>query len=327
MNKKLISFIIIIILLPLVIVYSAITGSIDISAGELIKGLFSGANENVLIIKDLRFPRIIISLFAGAALAVSGVLLQAVMRNPLAEPGIIGVSSGAGFFTILMVSLFPTLFFFTPLFAFLGGAIAFFLVYIFSWKSGLDPLRMILIGVAINAVFTALSQLMGAQSASSMTSNVSVTTSTLSMKTWDDVQVMVLYGSIGLIISFLLFAWCNHLSLKDKTLKNLGFQVNRARFIISIVAVLLASIATAIAGMFTFVGLLIPHIGRLLVGTDHKLLIPFSAMSGALLILLADTLGRTMMAPIEIPASIIMAVIGGPFLIFLLRKSDRIYGN
>lgn len=327
MNKKVISFIAVIILLPAITIYSAITGSIEVSAVELIKGLLTGTNENVVIIKDLRLPRIIISMFAGAALAVSGVLLQAVMRNPLAEPGIIGVSSGAGFFTILMVSFFPTLFFFTPLFAFLGGACAFFLVYIFSWKSGLDPLRMILIGVAINAVFTGLSELFNAQSASSMMSNISVTTSTLSMKTWDDVEVMVLYGSIGLILSFLVFAWCNHLSLRDKTLKNLGFRVNRARLIISIIAVLLASIATAIAGMFAFVGLLIPHIGRTLVGTDHKVLIPFSALAGALLIATADTLGRTVIAPIEIPASIIMAVIGGPFLIFLLRKSDRIYGN
>jgi len=94
-----------------------------------------------------------------------------------------------------------------------------------------------------------------------------------------------------------------------------------------ILAVLLASIATAIAGMFTFVGLLIPHIGRSLVGTDHKVLIPFSALLGALLILVADTLGRIVLAPMEIPASVIVAIIGGPFLIFLLRKSDRIYGN
>src|SRR5690625_789319 len=121
MNKKVISFIAVIILLPAITIYSAITGSIEVSAAELIKGLLTGTNENVVIIKDLRLPRIIISMFAGAALAVSGVLLQAVMRNPLAEPGIIGVSSGAGFFTILMVSFFPTLFFFTPLFAFLGG--------------------------------------------------------------------------------------------------------------------------------------------------------------------------------------------------------------
>lgn len=327
MKKKIVSFIAVIILLVAVTLYAAVTGSIDITAIELIKGLFTGSNENVAVIKDLRLPRIIIALFAGAALSVSGVLLQAVMRNPLAEPGIIGVSSGASFVSIVMISFFPTLFFYTPLFSFIGGALAFLLVYMFSWKSGLDPLRMILIGVAINALFTGLSQLLSAQSASSMMSDISVTTSTLSMKTWDDVHIMVLYGTIGLIMAFLVYSWCNHLALKDKTLKNLGFRTNRARFVISVIAVLLASIATAIAGMFTFVGLLIPHIARTLVGTEHKLLIPFSALAGALLIVTADTLGRTIFAPVEIPASIIMVILGGPFLIFLLRKSDRIYGN
>src|SRR5690625_1347659 len=327
MNKKVISFIIAIILLLVTTIYSAVTGSIEVSAMELIKGLFTDTNENVQIIKDLRLPRIIISLFAGAALAVSGVLLQAVMRNPLAEPGIIGVSSGAAFISIIMISYFPMLFFYTPLFAFIGGAFAFILVYMFSWKSGLNPLRMILIGVAINAAFTGLSELFTMANQSSMTSGISVTTSTLSMKTWSDVEVIVLYGTIGLVLAFFLYAWCNHLGLEDKTLKNLGFRTNRARLIISIVAVLLASIATAIAGMFTFVGLLIPHIGRSLVGTDYKVLIPLSAIMGALLILIADTLGRTVMAPIEISASILLAVIGGPLLIFLLRKSDRIYGT
>lgn len=327
MKKKIISFIVVLILLPLTILYSATTGSIDVTAMELIKGLFTGTNENVTIIKDLRFPRIIISLFAGAALAVSGVLLQAVMRNPLAEPGIIGVSSGSAFVTLLVLTFFPTLFFFTPLLAFIGGALAFILVYSFSWKSGLNPLRMILIGVAINAVFTGFSELLQSRNASSMMSSVSVTQSTLTMKTWNDVQIIVIYGSVGLLLAFILFAWANHLSLSDETLYNLGFRVNRARFVISVVAVLLASIATAVAGMFTFVGLLIPHIGRSLVGSDHKLLIPFSTLAGALLILVADTIGRTIMSPLEIPASIIMAIIGGPFLIFLLRKSDRIYGN
>lgn len=327
MKKKVFSFIVVMILLVIVTLYAAVTGSIDITAMELIKGLFTGTNENVDIIKDLRLPRIIIALFAGAALSVSGVLLQAVMRNPLAEPGIIGVSSGASFVSIVMVSFFPTLFFYTPLFSFIGGALAFLFVYMFSWKSGLDPLRMILIGVAINALFTGLGQLLSAHSSSSMMSDISVTTSTLTMKTWDDVHIMVIYGTIGLIVAFLVYSWCNHLALKDKTLKNLGFRTNRARFVISIIAVLLASIATAIAGMFTFVGLLVPHIARSLVGTDHKVLIPFSALAGALLIVAADTLGRTLFAPVEIPASIIMVIIGGPFLIFVLRKSDRIYGN
>lgn len=325
--KKVISFTIATILLVVMAIYSASTGSIEVSVIDLITGLFTNTNENVQIIKDLRLPRIIISLFAGASLAVSGVLLQAVMRNPLAEPGIIGVSSGAAFMSIIMVAFFPTFYFYMPLFACIGGALAFMLVYLFSWKSGLNPLRMILIGVAINAAFTGLSELFVMGNRSSMVASISVTTSTLSMKTWKDVEVIALYGTIGLILALLLYAWCNHLGLEDKTLKNLGFRTNRARLIISIVAVLLASIATTIAGMFTFVGLLIPHIGRLLVGTDHKVLIPFSAIIGALLILIADTLGRTILAPMEIPASILLAVIGGPFLIFLLRKSDRIYGN
>src|SRR5690625_187681 len=327
MYKKITSFIVVVGLLFAVTIYSMVTGSIDITVGELIAGLFRGTNENVEIIKDLRLPRIIISLFAGAALAVSGVLLQAVLRNPLAEPGIIGVSSGASFVSIIMVSFFPAFYFYTPLFSFIGGMIAFLLVYMLAWKSGLNPLRMILIGVAINAFFTGLSEFINSQNASSMMSGISVTSSTLTMTTWSDVEIIVLYGSIGLILAYLVYAWCNHLGLKDNTLKNLGFRVNRARLVISIIAVLLASIATAIAGMFTFVGLLIPHIGRTLVGNDHKLLIPFSALAGALLIITADTLGRTIAAPIEIPASIIMAIIGGPFLIFMLRKSDRIYGD
>src|SRR5699024_7025201 len=157
--KKIISFVIISLLLPILVIHAAISGSIDITAMELIQGLFAKDNPNIAIIQDLRFPRIIIALFAGAMLSVSGVLLQSVMRNPLAEPGIIGVSSGAGFMTILVLFFFPTLYFYAPLFAFIGGAIAFLLVFSLSWKSGLNPLRMILIGVAVNAVFVSISQL------------------------------------------------------------------------------------------------------------------------------------------------------------------------
>ncbi len=327
MKKTIISFIAIIILFFGVVYFSVFTGSIDVSMSELIHGLVSGTNADVQVIKDLRFPRIIIAIFAGASLSVAGVLLQAVLRNPLAEPGIIGVSAGAGFMGMLMVAIFPTLFFFTPLFAFIGGAIAFALVYSFSWKSGLNPLRMILVGVAVNAIFTSLSQTFNYRGSYTSSLVTEVTTSTLSMKKWSDVEIIVTYGTIGLIVAFLVFSWCNYLVLEDKTAKSLGFNVNLARFIISAIAVLLTSIATATAGMFLFVGLIIPHIGRLLVGTDHKKLIPFSAILGGVLILLSDTLGRLIIAPNEIPASIIMALIGGPFLIFLLRKSDRIYGN
>lgn len=324
--KQTISLLSVSILLVIVFILSAVTGSIKVTPLELISGLFFGGNDQVDIIKDLRFPRIIIALFAGAALSVSGLLLQAVMRNPLADPGIIGVSAGANFMSLLIVTLFPTLFFYGPLFAFIGGAVAFLLVYSLSWRGGLNPLRMILIGIAIHAVFSGLGQVLSSQG-SAMMSAMSQMTSTLSMKKWVEVDTMVIFGSIGLVLALLVYRWCNYLALEDKTARSLGINVSVLRFVISMIAVLLAAVATSIAGVFTFVGLLIPHIGRLLVGSDHKVLIPFSILAGALLILLADTLGRTLIAPHEIPASIIMAVIGGPFLIFLLRKSERIYGN
>ncbi|WP_127487009.1 FecCD family ABC transporter permease [Paenibacillus ehimensis] len=327
MNKTIWSLVAVILLLVVMVIVSATAGSIKVGGFELVQGLVTGTNKKVEVIRDLRLPRIIVALFVGAALAVSGVLLQAVMRSPLADAGVIGISSGAGFISILMVSLFPGLFFWLPFFAFMGGALACFLVYSFSWKSGLSPIRIILVGIAINAMFTGLGQSFNYRGSYAVTSVNQATTSTFPLKTWSDVEVMLMYGTAGLAFSLLLCPWCNVLALQDKSARNVGLPVSRARLLISAVAVLLAGVATAIGGLIAFVGLLVPHIARQLVGSDHKVLIPFSALAGALLILTADTLGRTVLAPAEIPASIIMTVIGGPFLIFLLRKSDRVHGH
>jgi len=320
MNKKISSFIVVTVLLVAVIIYSAITGSIKMNTLEFIKAFLGEENPDYTVIKDLRFPRIIVALFAGAALSVAGVLLQAVMRNPLADAGVIGISAGASFIQLLVITLFPTMFFFTPLLAFLGGAFACFLVLTLSWKSGLNPLKIILVGIAINAMFTGLTEAFVTLCSYMNIMVGGVGGSNLSMRTWSNVSLITFYGAIGLIIAILLTSWCNLLTLQDKTAKSLGFNVTRARLIIAATAVLLAAISTATAGVIAFVGLLIPHISRRLVGSDHKWLIPFSALAGALLILTADTLGRILVAPLEIPASTIMAIIGGPFLIFLIRK-------
>ncbi|MCR6107423.1 iron ABC transporter permease [Salipaludibacillus agaradhaerens] len=327
MTKRLLSFVVVCVLLFSVVCYSVMTGSIQVSMGDLVRGLVSGTDEEVQVIKDLRIPRIIIAAFAGAALAVSGVLLQAVLRNPLAEAGIIGISSGAGFTSILLVSIFPALYFWSPLFAFIGGALACFLVYSFSWRSGFSPVKMILVGVALNAVFSGLSDTFNYRGSYTVTSISPTTTSTLAMKTWTDVEIIVVFGSIGLLISFFLYSSCNLLVLQDKTVKNLGVSVARSRLLVSAIAVLLAAVSTAVAGLIAFIGLLIPHIARQLVGSDHKCLLPFSALAGAFLLVLADTLGRIIIAPNEIPASIIMSIIGGPFLIFMLRRSEKKHGS
>lgn len=326
-KKRTWSFIGMIVLLVGVVLYSAMTGSLRVGALQLIQGLWTGDDAQVNVVRDLRLPRIIIAVMAGAALAVAGVLFQAVMKNPLADSGVIGISSGAALVSLIAVTIFPALYFWMPVFSFLGGALACLMVYGFSWRSGLHPVRLILIGVAVNAIFSGLGQSFNYRGSYAVTSINQVTTSTLSMKKWIDVEVMLWYGGIGLALALLVATWCNYLSLQEKTARNLGLNVTLARVLISVVAVILASTATAIAGVIVFIGLLIPHIGRQLVGSDHKWLIPFSALAGGVLLLLADTLGRTVLAPQEIPASIIMAVIGGPFLIFLIRRSDRIYGR
>ena len=208
----------------------------------------------------------------------------------------------------------------TPILAFMGGAFACALVFALSWKSGLSPLKLILIGIAINAMFTGLTEAFISLGGSLNTSASSVVGSKLTMRTWQDVSIIVIYGTVGLIASFALYSWCNLLVLQDKTAKSLGFHIARARLVIAAVAVLLSAVSVVVAGVISFVGLLVPHISRRLVGHDHKVLIPFTALAGALLILVADTIGRTIAVPLEIPASTIMAIIGGPFLIFLLRK-------
>ena len=316
MTKKIVSYVTVVLLLLVTIIYAATTGSIKMSFVEFITNFFDADNADMAAIKDLRFPRILVAIFAGAALSVAGVLLQAIMRNPLADAGFIGISAGAAFTKLFIVSFVPTLFFFSPIAAFVGGALACFFVFLLSWKSGLNPLKLILVGIAINAMFSGLTEAMisfGASSTGAITSN-------LSLKTWDDVSLIVTYGSIGLILAFVLYAWCNVLVLSDKTAKSVGFNVNISRVIIAAVAVLLAASSVVVAGVISFVGILVPHIARRLVGYDHKTLIPFTALLGAFIILLADTLGRTLFHPMEIPASTIMAIIGGPFLIFLLRK-------
>lgn len=320
------SFLVIALLL-LILFFAAVNiGSLKVSFGELLRGLFVEFNDDVSTIYDLRFPRIIISMLAGAAIAVSGVLFQAVLKNPLADPGIIGISSGASFAAVMITAFAPALFFFTPLFAFLGGVVAFFLVYSLSWKGGLSPLRIILVGVAVNSMFTGLSSGLNSMSGGNMSGVASIVNGNITMKTWDDVKTLVPYVIAGLILAIIFSGKCNLLSLEDKTARGLGVNVNTMRITISLVAVLLASISTAVAGAISFLGLIVPHIGRILVGSDHKALIPFSMLFGAFTFLLADTIGRTIASPYEISASIIMSVVGGPFFIILLRRSKK-YAN
>lgn len=321
-----ISFVVIIVLLILLFFAAINIGSLQIGFGELLKGLFVEYNKDVATIYDLRFPRIMISMLAGMGIAVAGVLFQAVLKNPLADPGIIGISSGAGFTAVLVTAFAPAFYLFTPLVAFAGGLAAFLMVYCLSWKGGLSPMRIILTGVAVNSFFTGLSSAFNSMSGGNKTGVASIVKANITQKTWDDVLMLLPYIIAGLFLAVLFMQECNLLSLEDKTARSLGINVNITRIVISLVAVMLASISTAVAGAVSFLGLIVPHIGRILVGSDHKVLIPFSALAGAFTFLLADTVGRVIAAPNEVSAAVIMSVAGGPFFIILLRRSRK-YAN
>lgn len=323
MNKKYIKTKFIIVTIGIMVLGLLCTrvGTIDLSYKEIIEGLIKGNNNQVEIIKAVRLPRIFISLLTGAMLATSGVLLQAIMKNPLADPGIVGISAGASFMNGLVVAFIPQLFLCTPIFGMIGGIMACILVYAFAWKKGFQPQRIILAGIAVNAFFEALSEVISYMSSSS--SMVSMTTITQStVKGWDIVGLMSVYSVIGIGLAFCLHRSCDLLALGERNAASLGMQVNLQRILISMVAVFVAIIPTTQVGMISFVGLVVPHLARLLVGNGHKYLIPFSALLGATLLLLADFLGRVVIYPIEMPLGVTMALIGAPFFLYMLKRSE-----
>ena len=281
-------------------------GSIDISFGELIKGLLSGSNEgNIGIIKDLRMPRVIIAALVGGNLALAGVLLQAVIRNPLADPQVTGISSGACLVSLIFIIFMPTSGSIRPIVGFFGGLVSCIVVYLMAYKKELDTMRIVLAGAAINALLGGLSQILTIGSGVGAGNIQSWISGSLAATSWDEVKILFLYSIIG-----------------NKNAKSLGFNSDLQMILITVVAVFLGSVSTAIVGIISFVGLVVPHICRILIGSDHRYLIPFSIFVGGALVLLADTIGRMLVKPYEIPAGIIMAVIGAPFFSYLLIRSD-----
>lgn len=320
--KVTVAFIVTAALLFVMAICSTLIGGISVSLGDIFKGIFVEYNRDVVIVVELRFPRIFVSILGGAAMAVSGVLLQAVMRNPLADPGIIGISSSSAFFSVLITALFPVISFLAPVFSFIGGMIAFVIVYVLSIKGGMSSTRLILIGLAVSTFFTALTTAFGQLTGGNSYAQ-SIVDGIIKSKTWDDVLIMAVSVAVGAVLCVFCIKRCNILSLSDRLVGSIGINVARTRFAISAVAVLLSAASTAIIGAVSFLGLIVPHIARLLVGNDHKKLIPYSALLGALFFLAADTFGRWIAYPYEISASILMAVVGGPMFVILLLRSKK----
>jgi iron complex transport system permease protein len=316
MKKRTVLFIIIVLL---VFVGSVFTGP------EMINP-FSLTPVDKTIVLSIRLPRVIISILMGAALGASGAVLQGFLRNPLADPYILGLSGGAALLAIIGIMLGSMVFgiFTIPLFAFLGSIATGVMVGFMAYKrGGLWPERLLLAGVGLGFLFSAvLMLLMSISSDEGLRRAIHWIFGDLSMSDWS----LVPYGVVIIIIGLMLSLWrakaLNALMLGDEIAYSLGFSPSKERFILFVSVCLLTAASVSLGGVVGFIGLLMPHIVRFIWGADNRGVIPLSAVLGASMLCLADTIGRTVVAPMELPSGIITAIIGAPYFLYLLRKQE-----
>ena len=300
---------------------SVMMGSVRIPFQEIYDALFgAGAGTHQQIIWNIRLPRTIVAALVGINLSLSGAILQAIMKNPLADPHIIGISSGAGLTGIMVMLMLPGHEYLVTPAAFVGAMAAAICIYILAWKNGIRPVRIILAGVAVSAFLGAgISALMIFYS-DKVHGALMWMVGGLAARSWPHVDIIYPYTIIGIVLAFLGAKHLNILQLGDEIAKGLGLNVEVTRIVMTAIAAMLAASAVSVVGLLGFVGLIIPHATRLLVGSDYRFLLPGSALLGAAVVMLSDTFARTAFAPTELPVGILMAVLGAPFFLFLLRR-------
>lgn len=298
-------------------------GSVSISITEILKTLFSSSSTDIndTIIWEIRLPRVMLALIIGANIAISGALLQAVMGNPLADPGLTGVTSGAAACVLVIMLALPEYTQFIPIAAFVGGLVAAAIVYALAWRrNGISPITIILSGVAVNALCGGVIGFLTIMYSDRLPAAVQWLNGSLAAKGNMALSMVFPYAIVGWILSIFAIRKANIIRLGDQVASNLGENVNRIRILLSLLAVFLAAISVAAIGMIGFVGLIVPHMARMLVGSDYKYMMPMSMALGALVLLIADTGGRTLFSPLDIPSGILMAVIGAPYFLYLMRR-------
>ena len=277
-----------------------------------------------VVVWTLRLPRVVAAIFVGANLAVSGAIFQAITRNELASPYILGVSSGAGLAILLTLIVFTGLSAALPVIAALGGATAFLLVYAIAWQNGTSPVRLVLAGVIVSTVFTSLQQglFYFAEDLGTVQNAIAWTTGSLTGVKWRHVRPAVPWSVLALGLASISARQLNVLALGEETARSLGMAVERTRFLLSGVAVLAA--AASIAGIVGFVGLLIPHVVRNIVGSDYKPLIVGCLFAGPALMIAADVIARLALPVGQVPVGIVTGVIGGPYFLYLMRRQQNV---
>lgn len=313
-----------ILVLLLAVLIGISCGIADLSWQELKDGLFLGVqSENYRIVYLIRMPRVFCGILAGTNLALAGCILQGILRNPLADPGIIGVTAGAGLFAMLIMIILPEITNLVPIAAFAGAMVAVAIVFALSWQRGVQPLRMILAGVAVAAFFGGAQTALMVFYSDRIQSTINWMAGGFQGASWSHVSMILPYTLLGLAAVFFISRWLNALQLGEDTARSIGLPVEKIRFVLLILAALLAASAVSVAGMLGFVGLVIPHMVRLVTGSDFDYLLPCSAIWGAAFVSMTDSAARLALAPVEVPVGVFMSFFGAPFFLYLLKKGMK----
>ena len=296
------------------------SGAARVPLAELPRALIDAAHPAHAILWDVRLPRVVVGALVGAALAVAGTLMQAAVRNPLADPGLTGVTAGAGLGGMLAIVLWPEHPVLVPMLAYAGSLLALAAVLGTAWGGArvAGPLRLVLSGVAVQAIIFSLLALVNFVFADRAPAFVAFTIGSLAGAGWDEAVRIVLPVAVGAGVALLFARTLDLLLLDDGSAGGLGLAVARARIGTACLAALLAAAAASAAGLVGFIGLVVPNWVRVVTGPTHRVLLPLSLLAGATLLVLADAAARTVAAPLELPVGALLALIGGPYFLWIL---------
>lgn len=316
--------------LAIVFLLSLNLGFTHMSTWKVIQTLFgSGNTEDSLVLFHFWLPRMVIAMLCGAGIAVAGAILQSITRNDLSDPGILGINSGAGLAVVLYLYFFQgsttglaaSSVFLLPIAAFAGALSAACLIYFVSWNQGTSPLRLILSGIGLNSAFLAIIIVFQMRMDPSDFTQATIWLSgSIWGSDWSDVLAVLPWTVLLIPLAISQSRKLNILALGDSVATGLGIRTERERIIFLLLSVALAGSSVSVGGGISFLGLIAPHITRRLVGAGHQSVLPISALLGALILLAADTLGRSIWAPSEIPVGLVVSAIGAPYFIYLLIK-------
>ncbi|MFF2908044.1 FecCD family ABC transporter permease [Paenibacillus sp. NPDC057934] len=299
-------------------------GAVKIPATEILSILWGNQEHAAYdIIWNIRLPRVLVAALVGIGLALSGAILQGVLRNPMADPHVIGVSSGAGVVGMAMILALPQYGEMLVPAAFAGAVATALLIYALAWKNGMVPVRLILAGVAVSAFLnSAISALLTFYS-DRVEGALSFMVGSLSGKSWPHVSMLWPYILIGTAIALMGSRRINVILLGDGIAKSLGMRVETVRLLLIATASILAAASVSVVGLLGFVGLIVPHIARLIVGKDYRFLLPASVLLGVIVLESSDLIARLAFAPVELPVGVVMGALGAPFFLYLLRSAKN----